>query len=223
MRRRAIVGVILSRMDLRRAITSQTPPDLFELRLDALVQQVERIEAALGELGAPLIVTARHPREGGVNRLNATERRALLLRFLPYATFVDIEIRSAKAFGDILKEARKRGVKTIASFHDLRGTPSASRLDKTAAVARSLKSDILKVVTRTENVVQSARLRDFFRRHPGRRIAVMGVGRLGRRVRIELAEDGSALNYGHLGRRQIEGQLSVRELRRILMQKSGST
>jgi len=46
--------------------------------------------------------------------------------------------------------------------------------------------------------------------------AAMGVGRLGRISRIEFARHRSALNYGHLGKPQAEGQLSITQLRRVL-------
>jgi 3-dehydroquinate dehydratase-1 len=92
-----IVGVIFTQADLRRAIQMRNPPDLFELRLDALFARSDEVMTAIGNLRAPLIITARHPREGGSNQLGARERRALLLRFLPHAAYVDIELRSADA------------------------------------------------------------------------------------------------------------------------------
>ena len=70
MKRPKIVGVIFSRADLERARRMRKPPDLFELRLDRL------IDAPIGQLPAPLIITARHPREGGANNLSALRRRA---------------------------------------------------------------------------------------------------------------------------------------------------
>jgi len=90
-----IVGVIFTRTDLRRALRMRNPPNLFELRLDALFAKSEEVRDAIVDLRAPLIITARHPREGGSNHLSAQKRRALLLRFLPHAAYVDIELRSA--------------------------------------------------------------------------------------------------------------------------------
>lgn len=211
-----IAGVIFTRADLRRAVRMRTPPDLFELRLDALFARREELEASLRDLRAPLIVTARHPREGGSNQLAAQTRRALLLRFLPHAAFVDIELRSAGAFAAILEAARAKKIRIIVSFHDFDETPSRPRLEGIARAARSLGADILKVATRTETAAQLARLQDFFQ--SARRemeIAAMGVGRLGRISRIEFSRH-SALNYGHLGSPQAEGQLSIIQLRRIL-------
>ena len=219
----AIVGVILSTADLWRAIALRTAPDLFEVRLDGLTQRIEEIKDKLGKLRAPFIVTARHPGEGGSNQLRPRERRALLLRFMPHAAYVDIELRSARVLASVLEEARARNIGTIVSFHDFKGTPTATRFEEIAGAARSLGADILKVATRTDSPDQLARLRDFFWRHRGKmeiEMAVMGIGRLGRSSRLEFAAAGSALNYAHLGAPQTEGQLSITELRRALEQKS---
>src|ERR1041384_866984 len=114
----AIVGVILSRADLRRVVAMRRAPDLLELRLDALALQLDDIEDELQKLKRPLILTARHPAEGGMNQLRPRERRSLFLRFLPCASYVDVELRSAHTLATVLKEARARDIGTIISFHD---------------------------------------------------------------------------------------------------------
>jgi 3-dehydroquinate dehydratase I len=211
-----IAGVIFTRTDLPRAVRMRNPPDLFELRLDALFAEREELEASLRNLPAPLIITARHPREGGSNHLSAQTRRALLLRFLPHASYVDIELRSAGAFAAVLEAAHAKRIRVIVSFHDFDETPSRPRLDGIARAAQSLGADLLKIATRTDNTAQLAGLRDFFQSaRLEMDIAAMGVGRLGRVSRLEFARR-SAINYGHLGSPQAEGQLSIIQLRRIL-------
>jgi 3-dehydroquinate dehydratase-1 len=211
-----IVGVIFTRTDLRRAVRMRNPPNLFELRLDALFAQSEEVKDAIVDLRAPLIITARHPREGGSNQLSAQKRHALLLRFLPHAAYVDIELRSAGTFAAIMEEARAKSIRTIVSFHDFNETPSRLRLDKIARTAQSLGADLLKIATRTDTPAQLTRLLDFFlRERLEMKIAAMGVGHLGRISRFQFAHR-SALNYGHLGSPQAEGQLSIIQLRRIL-------
>src|SRR5688572_9093080 len=132
-----IAGVICSRGDFDRAIRMRTPPDLFELRLDALGSTLGFIRRHIGELGAGIIITARHPREGGANQLSLRKRRDLLLSFLPQAAWIDIEVRSASAMAAVFPAARENGVRIILSFHDLRGTPSPTRLDELARQAHS--------------------------------------------------------------------------------------
>jgi 3-dehydroquinate dehydratase I len=212
-----IVGVIFSRGDFRRALRMRNPPDLFELRLDRLHDWIAEIIADVGGLPAPLIITARHPREGGAGNLSAPRRRALLLEFLSRAKYVDLELRSADSSRPILRQAAASGVRTIISFHDFKTTPAAARLDQIAARAGSLGADVIKIATRTDTRSQLRTLLDFFDRHaPIRPVAAMGFGRFGRASRLELARRGSVLNYAHLGAAAVAGQLSVRDLRRVL-------
>jgi 3-dehydroquinate dehydratase I len=209
-----IVGVISSRADLRRAVRMRNPPDLFELRLDAAMARIEEAKDAIGRLRAPLIITARHPREGGFNELSSRERRRLLQQFLPHAAYVDIELRSARSLAAVVEEVRARSIRTIISFHDFSGTPSRARLDEIARAVQSLGADVLKVATRTDTCAQLTRLLDFFEQHSvKRKIAAMGIGRLGRISRLEFARRGSVLNYAHLGTPQTAGQLSIAQLR----------
>jgi 3-dehydroquinate dehydratase-1 len=216
MTRPRIVGVISSRADLRRAVRMRKPPDLFELRLDCLFKFIPEVEVVCARLPAPAIITARVAPEGGANNLKASQRRGLLLKFLPRAAYVDIELRSAKILSAVLRSASQNKIATIISFHDFETTPPASRLDEIVSRARSLGASIIKVATRTDTAPQLERLLDFFERH--RRagdVAAMGLGKLGRASRRELACRGCILNYGHFGAPAAAGQLSVGELRRF--------
>jgi 3-dehydroquinate dehydratase I len=207
------VGVIFSRADLQRALRLLKPPDLFELRLDRLITCLDELRDAAGHLSTPLIVTARDSREGGANNLSTSLRRALLFEFLPHARFVDVELRSANALQAVLQTAAEKKIDTIISFHDLHATPPSSQLDKIADRARSLGAAIVKVATRTDTRPQLDTLLDFFDRQSGALdLAAMGIGKLGRIARLELARRGSSLNYGHLGSPAAAGQLSIRDL-----------
>jgi 3-dehydroquinate dehydratase-1 len=212
-----IVGVIFSRADFRRALRMEKPPNLFELRLDRLVNCIDEVNATSGALPAPFIATARAPREGGANDLSARRRRALLLDFLPRATWVDVEFRSALSLEPVLRSAATHDVRTIISFHDFKTTPHASRLDDIVSGAVSLGADIIKVATRTDTPAQLEALLDFFDRQNGpAKVVAMGIGKLGRASRLELARRGCRLNYAHLGSSAAAGQLSIQALRRAL-------
>lgn len=212
-----IVGVIFTRADLQRALRMRTPPDLFELRLDRLVNCIDEVNGPLDRLPAPFIITARDPREGGANHLSAPRRRALLLQFLPCAAYVDVELRSARSLAPVLRSAHAHGIPTIISFHDFKTTPPAPRLDEIVSGARSLGADVVKVATRTDTPAQLTALLDFFERQGGgEKLVAMGIGKLGRASRLELALRGCLLNYAHLGSPAAAGQLSIRDLRRAL-------
>jgi 3-dehydroquinate dehydratase-1 len=225
--RQLLVGVIASPADLRLALDMKRPPDLFELRLDCLCDVVDQLERKMSTrppkaprrwlLPAPLIITARDPREGGANNLSLEERGKLLSRFLPHAKYLDVELRSARALKRLLAQARKRNVRVILSFHDLGSTPSSRSLRAKAARAKALGANVFKAATRTTKPADLARLVDFTT-NAGSRIPIsaMGIGKLGGISRLLLARCGSILSYGSLQQSLVEGQLPIDVLRSTL-------
>jgi 3-dehydroquinate dehydratase I len=223
-----LVGVIASPADLRFAIAMRQPPDLFELRLDHLCRALDQLERKMSILsgrrghtrrgkGVPVIITARDPREGGANNLSLQKRLNLLLRFLPYAKYVDVELRSARAFKSLLARARKQNVHWILSFHNFKSTPSPRSLRAKASLAKAHGADIFKVATRTDTPGDLARLVDFVMdKDVDLSVSAMGIGKLGAISRLLLARGGSVLNYASLQRSQIEGQLPIELLRSAL-------
>ena len=211
-----VVAVIASRLDLAKAVRLRRRPDLFELRLDMLRDSLGELSRILPRLSAPLILTARHPREGGAGGLTLSSRRALLLRFLDHAAMVDLELRCLSQFQALLREIQSRRLDLIVSHHDLRATPTPARLRELVASAVSFHPAIVKVATRTDTTEQVARLVDFFRETNRRPfpVAAMGLGKLGFASRRQLRRLGSALNYASLGEPNSQGQPTLSQLTR---------
>jgi 3-dehydroquinate dehydratase type I len=214
------VGVIFSEADLQRACRSQQPPDLFELRLDGLAAVIDDLERAIPKLSAPLLITARSSAEGGANNLSLARRRRLLLRFLPMAKYLDVELRFAQELSDIIKHARKAKVGVILSLHVLNTTPSQRLLLSAAIRACSLGADIFKIATRTDRRDQVDRLLNLVKGQDAPvPISAMGFGKLGRVSRASLARAGSVLNYAYLAKPSVDGQWSLAQLRAALKEK----
>jgi 3-dehydroquinate dehydratase-1 len=215
--RHRVVGVIASPAELNFAIRMREPPDFFELRLDRFVRLIDRLEIKISKLRAPLIITARHPMEGGANRLSSCERHNLLARFLSRARYIDVELRSAPDFRSLLLLARKQNVRCIISVHHLKSTPSPKRLRAQARAAKVYGADIFKVATHTDTPAQLTRLIDFVAfRDLNVPVSAMGIGKLGAASRVLLACYGSALVYASLGGSDIEGQISLEQFRALL-------
>jgi 3-dehydroquinate dehydratase I len=229
-KRPSVVGVIASRADLGRALGTHKPPDLFELRLDHLAGIVDQhrkssrardvlsgLENKLPKLRAPLIITARHPQEGGANNLSLLQRRDLLIRFLPHADYVDIELRSASVLGSLLTLAKQKKVRCIISFHNFKSTPPPRVLMAKARAAKACGANIFKIATRTDTPIELTRLLDFVTtKSVNLSVSAMGIGRLGAISRVLLARAGSALVYASVGAASdIEGQLSLEQLRAL--------
>jgi len=210
-----LVGVVATRAALVRATRLQKPPDLFELRLDALYRFLDDVKNAIPKLRAPLILTARHPAEGGRNTLNAVTRRELLLHFLNRAAFVDLELRSLGQMRPVLEQARREKIGLIISCHLLNDTPPLDVLQRQWKTAANSGADIFKVATRTDTRAQLDRLISFFETNSGALpIAALGIGKLGAESRRRLAQLGSALVYASLGAATAEGQPSLSKLQR---------
>ena len=216
-----VVGVIASRADLARALGMREPPDLFELRLDCLADVVEELESKLPRLRAPLIITARHPQEGGANKLSWRQRRDLLTRFLPHADYVDIELRTASALRSVLILAKQKEVQRIISFHNFKSTPPLRVLAAKARAVKVCEANIFKIATRTDTPIELKRLLDFVTKQKASlSVAAMGIGKLGAISRVLLARAGSTLVYASVaGQTDIEGQLSLEQLRSLGIRK----
>lgn len=211
-----LVGVIASSTALARAVCSRRPPDLFELRLDALRRFLDQVETAMSKLHAPLILTARHPREGGLGQLRSGQREALLRRFLEHATLVDLELRSVRQMKVLMDEIRRRQIGLIISHHDLRDTPSRDELRRLTNSAAAHQPAIIKIASRTDTPDQLERLVSFFAEtnRSDFPIAAMGIGSLGLESRCLLDRLGSALTYVSLGEANVPGQATLGQLRR---------
>ena len=213
-RRSRIVGVIASRVDLDRAVKMRKPPDLFELRLDRLAGIADTVEKLLPNLRTPLIITARHPLEGGAGKMQLRQRRNLLARFLHHADYIDVELRSAPALRSLLKMAENKRMGRIISFHNFKSTPSARALTIKAEQAKSQGADIFKVATHTDTPMELGRLLEFITNDRlSLAVAVMGIGKLGAISRVLLARAGSELIYASVGPvSDVEGQLSLEQI-----------
>lgn len=218
------VAVIASEDDLARALRLRCPPDLFELRLDALGAACRADDERFRRLAAPCVVTARHPAEGGFGNPGVADRRNLLLRFLPLAVRVDVELRSVANMRVVLEAAKARRIERIISVHAFEAGATVGQMRSWARAAKRAGADVFKLAVRVDKPAEMAALIEFFESEKPRiPISAMGIGKLGRRSRIELARRGSALLYAHLGIASVEGQLSLAELRRLLAEVAPSS
>jgi len=105
-----------------------------------------------------LIVTVRRAEEGGKWTKGEEERLSLLIKAINIGPrYVDIEVMSP-IYGDVLREARRRGVEVIASFHDF------NRMDPVILEKVRLKAsgaDILKVAVMPSGPIDSVKMMEF--------------------------------------------------------------
>jgi 3-dehydroquinate dehydratase-1 len=190
--------------------------DVVELRVDALLKDLSEVERVLPEIRLPVLLTVRHPAEGGIGNLSTRDRQALYARFLPQAALVDVELRSIKALAEILASARKKGVRQVVSDHHFRRMPSTAELVARQRRAFRAGADIFKLAAVLPTAREFGRLMDFASRPAAKPRALMGMGTFGQVSRLALAQSGSVLNYGYLDRPNAPGQWEARELKALL-------
>lgn len=164
----------------------------------------------------PVIATARHPGEGGCGNLSLSMRRRLLGEAIPWASAIDVELRSAKALATVVAQAHQHGRSVILSHHDFKSTPSLAVLKKLAARAASEGADVFKVAALLRDPRDLQRLIELQVSSPGVPVVAMGMGGAGRFSRLVLSGFGSPLCYGWLGKPQVSGQWPALRLRGLL-------
>lgn len=201
-----VVGAIHSPKSLEAALNlAPGTVDILELRTDAFTHPERLLEAA-PDLKFPLLITARHPLEGGQHHLGLARRRELFEAFLPFASLIDIELRSIEKLQSLAGKARQQGVKLVLSYHNFQSTPSGTRLHELARRALLSGGDIFKVAVETTAPADLAVLLTFLAKQKRIHLSVMGMGRFGKISRLLFAQAGSVLNYGFLDRATVPGQ-----------------
>jgi len=217
----AAIGSVTTPAGLKWLARKKIPADAIEIRVDALLAgkvAVDKIEKALRGRRHPVLLTLRIPAEGGRRPWKTAERRDLYLRLLPRAEAVDIELATARVMKPVIAEACRTGKTVILSAHAL------ARPATPAQFAKWLKGcdekSILKIAAHIKSWRDLQRLAAVLLDHPGKEIAVMGVGPHGNQSRAVLAALGSRLVYGYLDRPAAPGQPSAALLRRAVKKKS---
>lgn len=185
--------------------------DLLEVRLDALPLTGLPVRWPL-----PVIATARHPGEGGAGNLSQSSRQALLESALPWASALDIELRSAHSLAPVIAHTHQQGRTLILSHHDFKATPTLPMLKKLASQAAAHGADLFKVATLLRDRHDLQRLIDLQLSRTEIPVIAMGMGDAGQFSRIVLAGFGTPLCYGWLGSPQVPGQWPAQKLRGIL-------
>ncbi len=196
---------------LKASLKGGLPLDILEARLDSLA-----LRRCPDSWPRPMIATARHPEEGGVGELSQNRRRQLLEEALPWASALDIELRSVRPMAPVIAAAQQCGRTVILSHHDFSFTPTLAMLKKLAARAADHGADLFKVATQLHEQGDLLRLIEFQMAETKIPVTTMGMGNAGRFSRLVLSGFGAPLCYGWLGKPQVSGQWPALELSRLL-------
>lgn len=190
--------------------------DVLELRLDSIRLPQAELHSHAAHLPLPVLITARHPAEGGEQDLGMEARAALLEAHLDVATLMDVELRSASELLPVVRKAQSRQIGVLGSFHDFHATPSEDVLRGAVELALQFRFDAVKIATLLQSPADLARLVTLVATEKRIPMCIMGMGPLGRTSRLVLAKCGSVLNYGYLGSSNAPGQWPARRLKELL-------
>jgi len=207
--------------------------DLVEARLDHLArcgpEDLVRLRKRVNFI--PVVATLRPAREGGRYRGSERLRTELLERAVECGfDYVDVELGTGKArLASLLELCRRRGVKSIVSRHELRGTPGVARMVRMMVRCASA-GDLGKVAVAARSAGDTLRIIRAMRKARSQvpNFIAMGMGPAGRLTRTLGPFLGSAVVYAGLDRRRTTaaGQPdleSLGQLLGILKKASGST
>lgn len=188
--------------------------DIVEIRLDQLIGE-QSIGNKLSKINHPLLLTCRHPDEGGQNQISdPIERQRILEPLLSYASAIDIELAEADSMNEIISKAKNYNIKVILSYHNFKTTPST--LESKAKEAINRGADIVKFATTTNTITELINLFTLLEKISDQNIAVMGMGKHGKASRLIAAQSGSILNYVAVGSAKIDGQWKLNEFSKAI-------
>jgi 3-dehydroquinate dehydratase I len=218
------VGTLMTGAGLKKITVSKPEVDLVELRLDALLRAGIEPEAVLDLLPqrkVPLLLTLRHPSEGGVYHWALGERAALLTALLPDVDAIDLELASLKELSSIRALAQKLKKPLVLSAHSLEKPLTRSQLERCAAAMRQEKPAVAKLAVHLASQADLRALARLLFLYPEQTWAVMGVGPLAPLSRLVLTTLGSLLIYGYLDKPAAPGQPSIKSLKAMLAKNHG--
>ncbi len=203
----------------RAIAAANAEADLIEIRVDYM--RTPDLETLLGMAKKPVIVTNRRREEGG--RFDGPEeiRLGILREAVDLgASFVDIESSSARSRSGPFDAAKKSGrPRTVLSFHDLRGTPSAAGLRELCRRMIRRGPDVVKIVTRAQGWEDNFRILSLlpYARVRNQEIVAFCLGEKGKMSRVFAPLMGAAWTYAcrEKNRSSAPGQLTIRELREV--------
>lgn len=194
-----VVGSVGTRELLHGSIPA-SECDLVELRLDLLGcgAEVQEFAARQREIH-PLLVTVRHPDEGGAGALTPPQRAAAYDNLFPYASLIDVELQFLGDLAEPWADAARRGILRVASWHRFDSCPELPDLRSRLADMHAAGADLAKFAFMLGGARDLQVIGDLLGGESPLPLSVMGMGRLAPASRLLASQLGSVLNYGYLG------------------------
>lgn len=183
--------------------------DLVEVRLDLLPKEpLMVIQEVRGATTLPIIATNRMASEGGRFRGGEDERIEILAEASVWADLVDVELFAEGR--DRLLEMVERPV--IVSYHNFEGMPPVEASRTILEEIFEAGADIAKIALTPASLEDCLDLLKLLLEVEGP-ISLMGMGDVGRHLRVVAPIYGSVLTYGYIESATAPGQIPTKALR----------
>lgn len=212
MKRPRICAVIVS--DDSEAIKAVEPfIELYEVRIDLIGSGWSEL---VEQLGKPWIACNRSAGEGGRWRGGEARRVEELLKAIELgADIIDIELetRNLEKAVPLIKQRAK----CLLSFHQLKETPSPSKMREIVQRELEAGADICKIITTAQRLEDNFSVLQLIADFPQTRVVSLAMGPLGLASRILCPMIGGDFTYASIekGRESASGQITARELRNL--------
>ncbi|KAG5236069.1 bifunctional dehydroquinate dehydratase/shikimate dehydrogenase [Salix suchowensis] len=207
------------RMVILMAEAKSMGADVVEIRLDSLkdFNPNSDIKTLILHSPLPTLFTYRPMWEGG--QYNGDEKPrldALRLAMELGADYIDVELKVALEFNELLRGNKPGKCKLIVSSHNYENTPSVEELGNLVARIQAAGADIVKIATTALDISDVARIFQITVHSQVRSVPIIGLvmGERGLISRILCAKFGGYLTFGTLesGVVSAPGQPTIKDL-----------
>ena len=196
--------------------------DLIELRLDYLeadaLKRLDSLKEIIDGASVPLIATNRQHSQGGQHSQEEKQRVQALIQAAKLGfKYVDVETTTSDLRLTIRK-IRRYGAEPIVSFHDFKGTPKVSEMEKIVESQIKAGAAVCKLVTTANSLGDSVKcLLLTYRMSQATDIVCFAMGRKGMLSRALSPLMGACFTFASLetGLETASGQVSIAELMQL--------
>jgi 3-dehydroquinate dehydratase type I len=199
--------------------------NLIELRLDYLEadasERLSQLNRIIDGASVPLIATNRHHSQGGQRLQDEKQRIRILIQAAKLRfEYVDVELTTFDLRSTIRK-IKSYGAKPIVSFHDSKGTPEVSEMERIVKSQVKAGATVCKLVTAANSLGDSVKcLLLTYRMNQTADIVCFAMGRKGLLSRAISPLMGACFTFASLesSLETASGQISIAELTRLYRQ-----
>ncbi|KAG6756993.1 hypothetical protein POTOM_037293 [Populus tomentosa] len=214
-----IMADSVDKMAILMAEAKSVGADLVEIRLDSLkdFNPNSDIKTLILHSPLPTLFTYRPMWEGGQYSGDEKPRLdALRLAMELGADYIDVELKVAHEFNELLRGNKPGKCKLIVSSHNYENTPSVEELGNLVARIQAAGADIVKIATTALDISDVARIFQITVHSQVRSVPIIGLvmGERGLISRILCAKFGGYLTFGTLesGVVSAPGQPTIKDL-----------